>query len=161
MCSFARASVPHTSNLTASITEDGRIVRMVENRFFFFSNDKLNREKEHGFVFFAFFFVFFKKQKKKLPCGTWRSVPWDYYAFCIFKCKHVLLLIRSSFLSDKYVLLWILSKSDISLIKAGWGQQLPWKTLICLDSMDDCCLIIKCCFTLFGCLAWKLIIIIF
>lgn len=34
----------------------------------------------------------------------------------------------SSFLSDKYVLLWILSISDISLIKVGWGQQLlPWK----------------------------------
>lgn len=43
MCSFARASVPHTSNLTASITGGGRFVRMVENTDFF-STDKHNRE---------------------------------------------------------------------------------------------------------------------
>lgn len=52
MCSFARASVPHTSNLTASITGGGRFVRMVENTDSSFSTDEQHRRKEGGFVVF-------------------------------------------------------------------------------------------------------------
>ena len=66
--------------------------------FFFFSNDKLNREKEHGFVF-----CFLLKKQKKKP-SLW------YMKLCA---------LGSSFLSDKFVLLWIFSISDISLIKVG------------------------------------------
>ena len=48
MCSFARATVPHTSNLTTSITRGGRFARMVENTDDFYT-DKQNREREQGF----------------------------------------------------------------------------------------------------------------
>lgn len=41
-----RASVPHTSNLTASITGGGRFVQRVENTLFYFCPDKQNKAKE-------------------------------------------------------------------------------------------------------------------